>query len=206
MKGYGREVDMWSIGVIVYILLCGFPPFYADNDALLFKQIGAAKYEFLRPYWDPVSDLAKDFVAKLLVADPARRMTADGALAHPWLAVAEGERAGPLHNLSYVAENLKDRQARSKLRVSAPLRARVLALLPAPRLSRASPRRCRRAATASRARPCLTSSAPPPVAFRRAPFCARYAQGAINATRAMRRLQSAVDEEELPDATPPEAS
>lgn len=115
MKGYGREVDMWSTGVIVYILLCGFPPFYAENDALLFQQIKAGKYEFLRPYWDPVSDLAKDFVSKLLVVDPKRRMTAEQALEHPWLVTAESERI-PTENLAYVAENLKDRQARNKLR------------------------------------------------------------------------------------------
>lgn len=120
MKGYGREVDMWSIGVIVYILLCGFPPFYAENDALLFQQIKSGKFEYLQPYWDPVSDLAKDFVSKLLVVDPKRRMTAEIALAHPWLAAAETERPVPTQNLNYVTENLKDRQARNKLKVRRP--------------------------------------------------------------------------------------
>mmetsp|Transcript_18315 Transcript_18315/g.53410 ORF Transcript_18315/g.53410 Transcript_18315/m.53410 type:complete len:319 (+) Transcript_18315:62-1018(+) len=113
MKGYGKEVDMWSVGVIVYILLCGFPPFYADNDAQLFQQIKAGKYEFLRPYWDPVSPMAKEFVSKLLVVDPKRRLTAEAALDHPWLA---GEAEPSSENLTYVTENLKDRQARSKLK------------------------------------------------------------------------------------------
>ncbi|KAJ1632493.1 kinase-like domain-containing protein [Pavlovales sp. CCMP2436] len=115
MKGYGREVDMWSVGVIVYILLCGFPPFYAENDALLFQQIKAGRYEFLRPYWDPVSATAKDFVSKLLVVDPARRMTAEQALAHPWLMLSEAERMST-ENLIYVTQALKDRQARNKLK------------------------------------------------------------------------------------------
>mmetsp|Transcript_5607 Transcript_5607/g.15401 ORF Transcript_5607/g.15401 Transcript_5607/m.15401 type:complete len:326 (+) Transcript_5607:83-1060(+) len=114
MKGYGKEVDMWSVGVIVYILLCGFPPFYAENDALLFQQIKAGKYEFLRPYWDPVSAEAKDFVAKLLVVDPKRRMTADQALGHPWL--ANSQAASTNATLDYVTKNLKDRQARSRLK------------------------------------------------------------------------------------------
>jgi len=48
---YSAQVDMWSIGVIVYILLCGFPPFYGDNDAQVFKKIKSASYKFLSPYW-----------------------------------------------------------------------------------------------------------------------------------------------------------
>jgi calcium/calmodulin-dependent protein kinase I len=56
---------MWSIGVIVYILLCGFPPFYGDNDAQMFKKIKAGQYKFLTPYWDPISADAKDFVSKV---------------------------------------------------------------------------------------------------------------------------------------------
>ena len=82
---YTSQVDLWSIGVIVYILLCGFPPFYGDNDAQMFRKIKAAQYKFLAPYWDPISDEAKDFVAKLLVVDPAKRMTPDQCLEHAWL-------------------------------------------------------------------------------------------------------------------------
>ena len=82
---YSSQVDLWSIGVIVYILLCGFPPFYGDNDAQMFKKIKAGTYKFLAPYWDPISADAKDFVAKLLVVDPRKRMTAAEALNHRWL-------------------------------------------------------------------------------------------------------------------------
>ena len=63
-------MDLWSIGVIVYILLCGFPPFYGDNDAQMFKRIKAGQYKFLAPYWDPISTDAKDFVRNLLIVDP----------------------------------------------------------------------------------------------------------------------------------------
>ena len=169
MKGYGKEVDMWSVGVIVYILLCGFPPFYADNDAQLFQQIKAGKYEFLRPYWDPVSPMAKEFVAKLLVVDPKRRLTADQALQHPWLAGEAGESS---ENLSYVTENLKDRQARSKLKVSlgdAPC-APPLAHVQSPLRMPSHPRT-------------------PMHAARLLP----HAQGIINVTRAMHRFQGAVE-------------
>ena len=64
---------------------CGFPPFYGDNDAQMFKKIKAGTYKFLAPYWDLISDDAKDFVAKLLLVDPRKRMTAAEALNHRWL-------------------------------------------------------------------------------------------------------------------------
>jgi calcium/calmodulin-dependent protein kinase I len=85
MKGYDKQCDIWSLGVIVYILLCGFPPFYADNDAQLFEKIKKGEYEFLRPYWDPISDSAKDFIRTMLQVDPKKRVTCDQAMAHPWL-------------------------------------------------------------------------------------------------------------------------
>jgi len=84
-EAYSSQVDLWSVGVIVYILLCGFPPFYGDNDAQMFKKIKAGQYKFLAPYWDPISADAKDFVAKLLVVDNKKRMTATEALKHKWL-------------------------------------------------------------------------------------------------------------------------
>ncbi len=71
--------------MIVYILLCGFPPFYGDNDAAMFRNIKSGTYSFLRPYWDPISSDAKDFVEKLLVVDPRKRLTAAEALHHRWL-------------------------------------------------------------------------------------------------------------------------
>jgi len=84
-EAYSTQIDMWSVGVIVYILLCGFPPFYGENDAQMFRKIRAAQYKFLSPYWDSISAEAKDFVSKLLVVDPQARMTAKAALQHKWL-------------------------------------------------------------------------------------------------------------------------
>uniref|UniRef100_A0A7S0J9G7 Protein kinase domain-containing protein n=1 Tax=Calcidiscus leptoporus TaxID=127549 RepID=A0A7S0J9G7_9EUKA len=93
MKGYGKECDVWSLGVIIYILLCGFPPFYAENDAQLYEKIKRGEYEFLRPYWDPISDLAKDLIRKMLTVDPHKRITCEEALQHEWLK-AQAERVG----------------------------------------------------------------------------------------------------------------
>lgn len=65
-KPYGKSVDVWSIGVIAYILLCGYPPFYDENDANLFAQILKGDFEFDSPYWDDISDSAKDFIQHLI--------------------------------------------------------------------------------------------------------------------------------------------
>jgi len=85
MKGYDRSVDMWSIGVILYILLCGFPPFYEDNTAKLFQTIMEGKFEFPDPEWTNISDSAKDLIKRMLTVDPKKRITADDALEHPWI-------------------------------------------------------------------------------------------------------------------------
>jgi len=83
-KGYTSAVDMWSAGVIMYILLCGYPPFYSDNDAELFESIMQAKYQFHSPYWDHISEEAKNLIKSLLVPNPEKRLTAEQALASPW--------------------------------------------------------------------------------------------------------------------------
>lgn len=80
-----QSVDMWGIGIITYILLAGYPPFYAENDTALFEKIMGAEYDFDDECWDDVSDLAKDFIQHLLVKDPAARFTAEQALEHEWL-------------------------------------------------------------------------------------------------------------------------
>lgn len=82
---YDKSVDMWSLGVIIYILLCGFPPFYADTPPELFKKIMEVKYDFDDPAWDDVSAAAKNVIRNLLVKDPAKRWTAKQCLADSWV-------------------------------------------------------------------------------------------------------------------------
>ncbi|XP_012671106.1 calcium/calmodulin-dependent protein kinase type 1B [Clupea harengus] len=84
-KTYGKEVDLWAVGVISFILLCGYPPFYDENDTQLYKQIIKAEYEFDSPYWDEISDSAKDFIVHLLQKDPKKRYNCEEALQHPWI-------------------------------------------------------------------------------------------------------------------------
>jgi len=82
---YGIEVDIWSIGVIAYVLLCGFPPFYGETQKELFEAIMSARYEFPAPEWTSISKEAKDFIRKILVVNPEDRYTAQQALADPWI-------------------------------------------------------------------------------------------------------------------------
>lgn len=82
---YDSSVDMWSLGVIVYILLSGFKPFDSDSPYELYQMVITADYEFFSPEFDEISDEAKDFISKLLQPDPKNRMTANDALKHPWI-------------------------------------------------------------------------------------------------------------------------
>ncbi|ETO04605.1 hypothetical protein RFI_32791 [Reticulomyxa filosa] len=84
---YGVSVDMWSAGVILYIILCGFPPFYDENEDMtrLYRKIKTADFDMPSPYWDNVSTDAKDLVKKLLVPDPTKRLTSAATVKHPWL-------------------------------------------------------------------------------------------------------------------------
>ncbi|XP_078063928.1 caM kinase-like vesicle-associated protein [Mustelus asterias] len=90
---YGRPVDCWAIGVIMYILLSGNPPFYEENDdedyenhdKNLFRKILAGDYEFDSPYWDDISEAAKDLVSRLMEVDQDTRITAQEAINHEWI-------------------------------------------------------------------------------------------------------------------------
>jgi len=82
---YGKECDIWSIGVVLFILLSGTPPFYEEDNFKLFEQIKSCKYDFDVDTWDNVSAEAKDFVSKILVADPKKRMTIPEMKLHAWM-------------------------------------------------------------------------------------------------------------------------
>jgi len=96
-EGYGPEVDLWAVGVILYSMLCGFPPFYSESDAALIRMIRKGEYQFHSPYWDQVSLGAKDLIANLLVVDPCRRFTCHQALEHPWIKHAGDASSTKLH-------------------------------------------------------------------------------------------------------------
>lgn len=109
--GYGKEVDMWSVGVILYILLCGFPPFYDEDNVRLFAAIQLGKFDFPTPYWDGVSEAAMDLIKNLLVVDITKRYSADQALQHLWMTGETSNTALP-----HFKENLGRYNARRRLR------------------------------------------------------------------------------------------
>ncbi|KAJ8028165.1 Serine/threonine-protein kinase DCLK1 [Holothuria leucospilota] len=88
--GYGLKVDIWAAGVITYVLLCGFPPFRSTNNNQdeVFDKIVACDFTFLSPYWDGISESAKELISCMLTLDVDQRYSAEDVLAHPWMAVS----------------------------------------------------------------------------------------------------------------------
>uniref|UniRef100_UPI0037E708B1 serine/threonine-protein kinase DCLK2 isoform X2 n=1 Tax=Semicossyphus pulcher TaxID=241346 RepID=UPI0037E708B1 len=86
-SGYGLKVDIWAAGVITYILLCGFPPFRSESNLQedLFDQILLGRLDFPSPYWDNITDSAKELIGKMLTVNAEARFTAQDILSHPWV-------------------------------------------------------------------------------------------------------------------------
>jgi calcium/calmodulin-dependent protein kinase I len=124
---YDSKVDMWSLGVITYVILCGFPPFYHENHAELFKAIKSCNYEFVAPFWDNVSEGAKDLITKLLVVNPEVRLSAEQVLEHPWVRGEDGV-VGTGSLGSHVKDGIRAIQAKEKWR-KAQLRLGVIKAL-----------------------------------------------------------------------------
>jgi len=82
---YDTQADIWSLGVIVYILLGGYPPFIEKNQKQLFNRIKRGDYEFHPQYWNSVSSGAKTLITRMLTTDPALRITANDALKDAWI-------------------------------------------------------------------------------------------------------------------------
>ncbi|KAL3583841.1 hypothetical protein D5086_014902 [Populus alba] len=113
-RNSGPESDVWSIGVITYILLCGRRPFWDKTEDGIFKEVLRNKPDFLRKPWPTISTSAKDFVQKLLVKDPRARLTAAQALSHPW--VREGGNASEIPIDISVLSNMRQFVKYSRLK------------------------------------------------------------------------------------------
>ena len=82
---YSREVDMWALGCVLYTLLCGFPPFYDENIQVFTEKVAKGQYTFLEPWWDEISEGAKNCVRRLLTVNRSERYTAEELLNDPWI-------------------------------------------------------------------------------------------------------------------------
>ncbi|CAM8979311.1 unnamed protein product [Rhodiola kirilowii] len=111
---YGKEIDVWSAGVMLYILLSGFPPFWAETEKGIFDAILKGKLSFEEAPWPTISDSAKDLIKKMLTMDPKKRITAAEALEHPWL--KEGGDASDKPMDSAVLIRMKQFRAMNKLK------------------------------------------------------------------------------------------
>uniref|UniRef100_A0A7N0UCV6 non-specific serine/threonine protein kinase n=1 Tax=Kalanchoe fedtschenkoi TaxID=63787 RepID=A0A7N0UCV6_KALFE len=99
---YGKEIDVWSAGVILYVVLSGFPPFLAETDGGIFDAILNGKIDFESDPWPSISESAKNLVRRMLTRDPRKRITAAGVLEHPWITV-DGEATDVPISISIVS-------------------------------------------------------------------------------------------------------
>ncbi|XP_036790059.1 calcium/calmodulin-dependent protein kinase type II delta 2 chain isoform X2 [Oncorhynchus mykiss] len=111
---YGKPVDMWACGVILYILLVGYPPFWDEDQHRLYQQIKAGAYDFPSPEWDTVTPDAKDLINKMLTINPAKRITTAEALKHPW--ICQRSTVASMMHRQETVECLKKFNARRKLK------------------------------------------------------------------------------------------
>ncbi|KAJ7369868.1 Calcium/calmodulin-dependent protein kinase type II subunit gamma [Desmophyllum pertusum] len=111
---YGRPVDLWACGVILYILLVGYPPFWDEDQHKLYSQIKAGAYDYPSPEWDTVTDEAKELINTLLSVDGSKRITATEALKHPW--IVNRERVASKVHRQETLDGLKKFNARRKLK------------------------------------------------------------------------------------------
>ncbi|XP_041737790.1 calcium/calmodulin-dependent protein kinase type II subunit gamma isoform X2 [Coregonus clupeaformis] len=111
---YGKPVDIWACGVVLYILLVGYPPFWDEDQHKLYQQIKAGAYDFPSPEWDTVTPEAKNLINQMLTINPAKRITADQALKHPW--VCQRSTVASMMHRQETVECLRKFNARRKLK------------------------------------------------------------------------------------------
>ncbi|XP_034937403.1 calcium/calmodulin-dependent protein kinase type II alpha chain isoform X8 [Chelonus insularis] len=113
-ESYGKPVDIWACGVILYILLVGYPPFWDEDQHRLYSQIKAGAYDYPSPEWDTVTPEARNLINQMLTVNPTKRITASEALRHPW--ICQRERVASVVHRQETVDCLKKFNARRKLK------------------------------------------------------------------------------------------
>lgn len=107
---YDISCDIWSLGIVLYVMLCGYPPFDAESNEENMNNIKSGNFKFPSPDWDNVSDLAKDLVKSMITVDPKKRITAKEVLNHEWMVKNVDTKL-------WISDNLKKYNARRRLKV-----------------------------------------------------------------------------------------
>jgi len=110
---YGTQCDVWSLGVILYTLLCGYPPFADESNAAMMQSIKNGKFEYTSEDWGHVSSDAKDLIDKCLKVSPDQRITCQGMLSHPWMIKECNDQHNP-----HAKDKLKKYLARRRLKMA----------------------------------------------------------------------------------------
>mmetsp|Transcript_62194 Transcript_62194/g.173763 ORF Transcript_62194/g.173763 Transcript_62194/m.173763 type:complete len:470 (-) Transcript_62194:137-1546(-) len=119
-NGYTEKCDIWSCGVICYILLCGSPPFYGDSDKDILKMVQRGQFDFPSADWGKSSKEVKDFITQMLTFDPVKRPSAEDLLAHPWLKSAQDDTSKiNISRDNDMVGNMKKFRSASKLKKAA---------------------------------------------------------------------------------------
>ena len=89
---YDEKCDIWSAGVIFYILLCGYPPFNGETDKEIMEAVKKGEFDFPEEEWSVITEEGKDLIKKMLTYDPKKRLSASQVLSHPWFSTFKGKK------------------------------------------------------------------------------------------------------------------
>ncbi|EPY51450.1 CAMK/CAMK1 protein kinase Cmk2 [Schizosaccharomyces cryophilus OY26] len=120
---YSKNVDMWALGCVLHTMLCGFPPFFDDNVRVLASKVVRGEFEFLSPWWDNISESAKDLVAHLLTVDPRERYDIHQFFQHPWIRGEPKMLSVPSHKPKFYTRSI-DSTSSSPGRMTSDLKER----------------------------------------------------------------------------------